>query len=241
MTESSPRIIFRISVLAAFFLSGIILPASGKVFRLFGGSDGDAFQNGSLPWDSAYRTQMTVNGRKATVKIYAARYTEPVEEQLKRRFEDLGAQVLMARSESGATGTAKWPDRSVGFIVMSPPGEPLQQIVIYEPEPGTKGVPGRLPVPAYPQGKVVNVISDDDTGTLYATLESSASATDAHSFYARELPAQGWSMVAPAMVRHGTISGMAVYQKKKKICYVQATDRVGGLNMITLLVKGGAL
>ena len=98
-----------------------------------------------------------------------------------------------------------------------------------------------MPVPEFNRAKVRNTITDDETGTYSATLETSASCTEVHSFYAGALQAEGWEMVAPALVKDGRISGMAVYQKKRKICYVQAVDRVGGLNLITLLVKGGAL
>jgi hypothetical protein len=239
MNNFPAKSIFWIFLFSAYL--SVLPSASAKVFRLFNGGAHDAFQNGSLPWDSAYQTKMTVNGRSAIVKIYAARFSEPVVEQLKRRFEDLGAKVMIARSEQGATGTARWPDRSAGFIVISPAGEPLQQIVVYEPESEKKGSPAKLPIPDFHRATVRTTISDDKTGTFFGTLETSASATETHAFYARALQAEGWKMVAPAMVSDGTISGMAVYQKKKKICYVQAVDRMGGSNTITLLVKGGAL
>jgi len=215
-------------------------PLSAKVFRLFGAGGQDAFQNGSLPWDAAYKTEMTVNGRPAVVKIYSARQTEPVINQLKTRFEELGATVQVARSPDGATGRAVWPDRTVGFLVMKPPKEPVQQIFIYEPT-GKQGRPAELPVPDYNRATVRTTISDDVTGTYMATLETSASATEAHTFYAGAMPATGWEMVAPALVKNGRISGMAVYQKKSKICYIQVADRINSASTITLLVKDGTL
>jgi hypothetical protein len=42
-------------------------------------------------------------------------------------------------------------------------------------------------------------------------------------------------------VSHGTIRGLATYQKKNRICFIQASKRKGGLNMITVLVKKGTL
>ncbi|MDF7801611.1 hypothetical protein P4C99_19190 [Pontiellaceae bacterium B1224] len=218
----------------------LVFPVSGKVFRLFGGAGEDAFQDGTLPWDTAYRTEMSVNGRPAVVTVYSARYSEPVVNQLKKRFEQLGATVQLVQSGDGATGRAAWPDRTAGFMVVKPPQEPVQQIFIYEPT-GKQERAAEMPVPDFNRAKVRNTITDDDTGTYLATLQTSASCTEVHSFYASALQAEGWEMVAPALVKNGRISGMAVYQKKQKICYVQAVDRVGGLNLITLLVKGGAL
>lgn len=218
----------------------LVFPVSGKVFRLFGGGGEDAFQNGSLPWDTAYQTEMTVNGRPAVVSVYSARHSEPAVNQLKSRFEQLGATVQLARSDGGASGRAVWPDRSVGFLVVKPPKEPAQQIFIYEPT-GRQERAAKMPVPEFNRAKVRNTITDDETGTYLATLQTAASCTEVHSFYAGALQAEGWEIVAPALIKDGRVSGMAVYQKKRKICYVQAVDRVGGLNLITLLVKGGAL
>lgn len=215
-------------------------PALAKVFR-WGGRAPEELNNGSLPWDNAYKASMTVNGRKALLWIYSARHSEPVAEQLRSRFQALGAEVEMCSSEHGVTGKAKWPDREASFFTLSPPQEPTQQIFVYYPEPGSVPKEVRFPVPEYMRGKVLTTISDDDTSTFFATIETSDSATEIHSFYARELSAKGWAMVAPARVANGTVSGMAAYQKKSKVCYVQAVDRMGRPNMITLLVKGGAL
>ncbi len=225
----------------AILIAAIAVPVSGKVFRLFGGTDPEVFLNGTLPWDHAYRTQMTVNGRQATVNMYAARYSEPVVEQLKNRFEEMGAKVQVARSEHGATGRAVWPDRVIGFIVMSPPSEPMHQVFIYEPESGDRSAPARFPVPEYRNGTTRTTISDDDTKTFMAIAETYDSSTDIHSFYSRELQGSGWSLVAPATARNGTIGGMAVYMKGSQVCYVQSTDKPGQPNMVTLLVKGGRL
>lgn len=220
----------------------LVVPASGKVFRLFGGGTGvqDRFHNGSLPWDKAYVTQMSVNGRPATVRVYAARHSEPVVGQLKARFEQLGAKVQVSRTENGATGRAIFPDQTVGFLVLKPPQEPLQQIFVYEPT-GRKVSPAKMPVPEYSRATVRSVITDNDTGTYLATLETASSCTEAHAFYAEAMQGAGWKIVAPALVKNGRISGMAVYEKKSKVCYVQAVDRMDGSNTITLLVKGGTL
>jgi hypothetical protein len=231
---------FNIILLLASASMLLAVPASGKVFRLFGGGTQDAFQNGSLPWDTAYVTTMSVNGRPANVKVYSARYSEPVVEQLKSRFEQLGAKVQMGSTSEGTTGRAVWPDHTIGFLVLKPPLEPTQQILIYEPV-GKQERPAKLPVPEFNRATIRSTVTDDETGTFLATLNTSASCTEVHSFYAGALQAEGWKLVAPALVKNGRISGMAVYEKKSKVCYVQAVDRIDGPNMITLLVKGGTL
>lgn len=234
---------FHISFIVFLLFLGLVFPAGGKVFRLFGGGgsgDGDVFHNGSLPWDKAYVTQMTVNGRPATMRIYSARFSEPAVNQLKARFEALGAKVEVNRSENGAAGRAVFPDQTYGFLVLRPPKEPTQQIFVYEPT-GEEGKAARMPVPEYSRASVRTTISDDKTGTYLATLETSSSATETHVFYARALTADGWKMVAPARIGGGTVSGMAVFEKRSKVCYVQAVDRMDGPNVITLLVKGGTL
>lgn len=221
----------------------LVFPVSGKVFRLFGlggGAGEDPFHNGSLPWDKAYVTKMTVNGRPAVMRVYSARFSEPAVNQLKTRFEELGAKVDLTRSENGAAGRAVFPDQTMGFLVLQPPQEPIQQIFVYEPT-GEEGKAARMPIPEYSRAAVRTTISDDKTGTYLATLVTASSATETHVFYADALRADGWKMVAPARIGDGTVSGMAVFEKKSKVCYVQAVDRADGLNVITLLVKGGTL
>jgi len=229
----------RLSVLCSI----AVLATVDSQARVFRGSRPapDELNDGSLPWENATRTKMTVNGRPAMMHLYSARYTEPVVEQLRARFEALGAKVMILRSDDGATGTAKWPDREARFIVLAPRTEPRKTIIVYYSHPEKTPEKVRFPVPEYVRGTVATTISDDDTGTFLATIQTPDSATDIHTFYARVLQAEGWRMVVPATIHNGTVRGMAAYQKKKKICYVQATDRPGKLNMITLLVKRGAL
>jgi hypothetical protein len=228
---------------AGFFLLVLLLAGvspQAKVFRGLGVAP-DELNNGNLPWETATRTKMTVNGHPAQVHIYTARYSEPVVKQLRARFEALGAKVTLFKSRDGATGVAKWPDREARFIVLAPHTEPRKFILVYYTQPNAKKKHVRFPVPQYTRGTTLTTISDDDTGTFLATIQTADSATDVHTFYARQLLANGWKMVVPATVHNGTIRGMAAYQKKKKICYVQASDYSGKLNMITLLVKRGTL
>lgn len=232
---------FRRGLLAACIIAGFTAASlQAKVFRGLGPAP-DELNNGNLPWETASRTKMTVNGKSAMVHIYSARYTEPVVEQLRGRFEALGAKVTVMASRDGATGVAKWPDREARFIVLAPHSEPRKHIIVYYTKPDAVSKKVRFPVPEYARGKTRTTISDDDSGTFLATIDTSDSATDIHTFYAQALQGSGWKMVVPATVNNGTVQGMAAYQKKKKICYVQAVDRLGEPNMITLLVKGGSL
>ena len=76
--------------IAAFAGALALSPVYGRVFQVVGQVPGQLNTVG-LPWDSAYQTTMTVNGRKRLVHVYSARYTEPVVEQLKNQFELQGA------------------------------------------------------------------------------------------------------------------------------------------------------
>jgi hypothetical protein len=227
-------------LIAAFSGALMLSPVSGRVFRVTGGVAGQLNTVG-LPWDSAYQTTMTVNGRKRLVHVYSARYTEPVVEQLKNQFEFQGAEVSLWPTPSGATGIAKWPDHEARFIVLSPKSQPNHIIFVFYPEEGAAQEVPRFPVPVYERGQVKNTVMDDDTGVFMATIETPDSSTQIHSFYQNVLSGSGWNLVLPANVKNGTVSGMAIYQKKKKICYVQATHHSGASNILTLLVKGEKL
>lgn len=218
----------------------VAVAADARVFRWKGAAP-DELNNGNLPWETAYRTKMTVNGQPARMHVYSARYNEPVVAQLKARLETLGAEVQVSRSPDGATGSAVWPDRRAGFIVLSPHDQPQQTVMVYFPEAGKAKREVVFPVPEYTRGRRRTTVSDDGSNTFLAVVESNDSPTEIHGYYARELPAAGWELVAPAVVADGTVRGMAVYRKKNKICYVQAVGRTGQPSMLTLLVKGGSL
>jgi len=233
---------WRLHLTAAAFtaVAVAILPVSARVFRIVGQTGGHRLNTDFFQWTEAYTTRMTVNGRKYDLYLYSARYTEPVVAQLRDGFEQLGAKVRISETSDGATGSATWPEGEARFLVLSPASRPNHLIFLFYPEGGTAASTS-FPVPKYPRGKVLGTVSNDKTGTLLITAETTDSPTEVHSFYAGALSAQGWKMVAPATVVNGCISGMAVYTKKKKVCYVQATERRGKPNMITLLVKGGTI
>ena len=129
----------------------------------------------------------------------------------------------------------------MGLSRLSPASEPRHLIFVFEPELGSSPEGVRLPVPTPPGGEVEFTASNDETKTFFATIATLADSTVSHTFYASALSAEGWTMLTPAVVRDGSVSGMAIYQKGKKVCYVQAVNRPGRSNAVTLLVKGGKL
>jgi hypothetical protein len=230
----------RILLLLIFFgglLSSISL---ARVWRTVGHLEG-RLNTAGLPWTKAYGTTMTVNGLKNEVVLYSARYSQPVVQQLENQFKLQGAAVIVKQTEEGASGLARWPDHEARFLVLSPKSEPRHLVFIFYPETGGNKPSPRFPVPEYDRGKLVNVVTDDDTLTFFASFETPDSSTMVHDFYLNRLSALGWKVVTPAVVKYGDVKGVAVYQKQNKICYVQSKGGGGALNMITLLVKDGAL
>lgn len=220
----------------------LVVPVSGRVFRSLGPTKVPELNNGLYPWENAYQTTMTVNGKPTEMRLYSVRFSQPVVEQLKGRFEDLGAAVVLNETPDGATGMAKWPDgQEARFLVLSPASEPRHLVFVFYPEPGSNQDEVRFPVPKYDRGTVESTVSNEKTDTFSATLSTPDSATQVHSFYASRMAAEGWTLVAPATVGNGTIGGMAVFMKRSQVCYVQSTDKPGQPNMVTLLVKGGRL
>lgn len=224
-------------VLAVFLLQA---GSHAKVWRILGGSEHRLNVTG-LPWEGAYQTTMNVNGRRNEVHLYSARYTEPVVEQVRRQFEAQGARVTLRTTEEGASGIAKWEGREAKILVLSPKTEPRHLIFLFYPDPSARREQVVFPVPRYKQAEPKNVVVDEDTGVFSATIKTYDSATEVHDYYLAKLTSKGWSLVLPARISNGEVNGMAIYQKKKQICYVQAVNKQGRANIVTLLVKGGKL
>lgn len=223
---------------------GIILVTvvSAEVFRINpAGASAPKLNNGVYRWENAYTTTMTVNGRKSEVELYSVHIAEPIVAQLKDRFEQMGARVTISRGPDGATGSAEWTDREARFLVLSPQEIERQLVFVFYPERGTVPQPVHFPVPPYPNAAVCQTISDDKSGLFLATLSTAAAAAEVHRFYADQMAAAGWGQVAGAPAVNGEPSGMAVFAKGSEVCYVQAVDRTGRDNRITLLVKDGKL
>ncbi|MBN2703464.1 MAG: hypothetical protein JXR23_04560 [Pontiellaceae bacterium] len=223
---------------------GIILVTvvSAEVFRINpAGASSPKLNNGVYRWENAYTTTMTVNGRKSEVELYSVHPAEPVLAQLKDRFEQMGANVTTSVGPDGATGTARWTDRDARFLVLSPQEIDRQLVFVFYPERGTVPKSVIFPVAQYPDAAVCQTISDDKSGLFLATLSTTDAAAEVHRFYADQMAAAGWGQVAAAPPVNGAPSGMAVYARGSEVCYVQAVDRTGRDNRITLLVKGGKL
>lgn len=228
------------TILLLLLLGGLLSwNASGRVFRSAGVRDGRLSMVG-LPWELAYRTTMNVNGRRNAVYVYSARFHEPVVEQLRSQFERQGANVVLRKTPDGATGVAKWPDREVRVLVLSPGTQPNQMVFLFYPEAGTPKPP-RFPIPEYPGGKLGHTVLNEETKTFCATLETPDSAAQVHTFYAGVLAADGWQPTLPRTRSDGAPVKMAIFHKREKICCIFAKDRPDGLNRVTLLVKGGGL
>ena len=196
---------------------------------------------GALPWENAYFTEMVVNGRKAQMRVYSARWSEPAAEQLKARLEVLGAQVQLQKSSGGATGRAVWPEREAGFMILSMSNQPNQMIFVYYPEPGSRRGNVHFPVPEMDGAMVNTTIENRKTGTFMASLKTNASETQAHQFYHDALAGGGWDLRKAPLMQMGEMSGMAIYEKKKQVCFVQTASQNGNGTSLTLLVKGGSL
>jgi len=236
--------LFYFSRMIRFFFLGLLLfgafGAEARVWRGLNSKD-PLLSDGTLHWTVARRTKFTRNGKPLEMNLYTVRYTEPAVNQLKSRFEALGAKVVVVRGRDGVTGVARWPNKKARFIVLTPRNDPLKYIIVTWSHPKKKSKKVRLSIPTYPRGKKPSTISDNGTHTVVISQQTTDSPSEIHSFYARKLTALGWKMVVPAIVSHGTIRGLATYQKKNRICFIQASKRKGGLNMITVLVKKGTL
>jgi hypothetical protein len=209
----------------------------GRVFQVVGTNEGRLNTTG-LPWDFAYKTTMDVNGRQNELQVYAARFDEPVVEQLRAQFEQQGAKVTMQQSRTGAQGLARWENREARIVVLSPDSQPNQMVFLFYPKPGESGAPARLPIPEYPGASAPKTVTNEATGSISATWSTEDRPEQVLAYYAGALSAEGWRSVLPS----GTASTqMAIYQKRDRICTIMASFRPDGPNRVTLLVKGGGL
>ncbi len=227
-------------ILCVLFLVGLMpWPVNGRVFRATG-IPGGRLNTVGLPWEFAYHTTMNVNGRRNAVYVYSARFHEPVAEQLRSQFERQGAKVVLSQTADGAVGVATWTDHEARMLILSPESQPNQMVFLFYPEGGNVRAP-RFPIPEYPGGKMGNTVSNEQTDTRCATLETTDSAEQVHAFYAAALVGDGWTPTLPQSRTFGVSSKMAIYHKREMICCILAKKGPGGLNRVTVLVKGGGL
>ena len=225
------RALFILSFIA--LLAGLTLrPLYAKVFRTVSDTRGRLNAVG-LPWEQAYTTSMHVNGVRNDVVVYSARYNEPVVEQLKAQFELQGAEVVAEKSaDGGGVGYARWEDGEARFVVAAPDSQPNIIIFLFYPEPGSPELP-EFPIADYPQGRVLDTVSNDGTETFCRTLVTADSVMQVQRYYAEVLARDGWEPVLPLRMSNG----LSCYRKKEQTCSVLATRRDDSETNVTLLVR----
>lgn len=219
-------------LLPALLATLISWPAAGRVFRL--GVDTRGRLNvAGLPWQKAYQTRMTVNGRKNDVEVYSARYSEPVVEQLVAQFNRQGATVKIGKGpDGGALGVARWDGGEARIIVLAPEDQPNNLVFLFYPEAGNSGTP-ESPIPDYPRGTVTSSVVNDDTKALCTTLKTLDSGMQVQRHYAEALARDGWRSVLPLRMS----GGMTFYRKGERTCCILAKERNNGETLVTVLVR----
>ncbi|MBN2162918.1 MAG: hypothetical protein JXR25_08755 [Pontiellaceae bacterium] len=216
-------------ILAGGLLSG---GAFGAVFRTGGNPKGRLNAVG-LPWQEAYRTTMTVNGRRNDVVVFSARYDEPVAVQLKAQFELQGAEVHMAVDpQGGAMGTARWEGGEARIVVVGASDLPNQLVYLFYPEQGTpRSV--KAPVSGYPRANITEQVVNEDTGTFCSTAITADSVEQVQRYYQEIMAQEGWSPLLSLPLG----GGISWFRKGEKSCCILARPQDNGETTVTLLVR----
>jgi hypothetical protein len=215
-----------------------LLVAHASVFSLSGDSWNGWVPTDGLPWEKAYETEMVVDGQRLMLHLYSARYTEPVIEQLKRRFAAAGATMKYTATADGMTGFGRKGALEVRVLVSSSETEPRHLIFLTYRNPNARR-PIKDPVALYPHAKKVSSVANLGTGTVYLSLRTHDTPMQVHEFYERTMAAEGWVRMTPTMAERGGTTGMAVFQRKKKVCFIQVRQGRGISANISILVKKG--
>jgi hypothetical protein len=211
-----------------------------SVFRLDGKAWSGWMPTGGLPWEKAYETDMVVDGKTVSLHLYSARYSEPVLEQLKSALAAVGAEMAFSTTQTGISGIAHKGDYELRVLVASPAGEPRHLVFLTYANPA-EARPMKEPVPRYPNSRKLTATQNLSTGTDYLSLTTTDTAYQLHDFYEQKLLADGWNRVTPpAHIREGA-TGMVVYQRKDKVCYIQVRQNKGLSSTLTILVKKGTM
>lgn len=226
----------RAIALAAFLMPLFVAHAS--VFSLSGESWNGWVPTDGLPWDKAYETEMVVDEQRLQLHLYSARYTEPVVEQLKNRLAAAGATMEYTATADGMTGFGRKGELEVRVLVSSSETEPRHLIFLSYRNPNHRR-PIKDPVALYPHAKKVSSVANLGTGTVYLSLRTQDTPMQVQEFYERTLAAAGWVRMTPAMAEKGGATGMAVFQRKKKVCFIQVRQERGISASISILVKKG--
>ncbi len=204
----------------------------GKVYRVVSDTGGRLNVVG-LPWEFAYETTMDLNGRRNALKVYSARWDEPVAEQLAAQFESQGAVVKLGKSpDGGAIGTATW-DGGEARIVIAAAGERANQIVfIFYPEAEVAATPG-FSIAIHPRAQSKNIVANEQTRTCCATFSTTDSPEQVRRYYEDILGSDGWK----PLLSSERSDGVAWFQKGEQSCCVKATSKNNGATLVTLLVR----
>ena len=231
------RGVFRIRsarALAALIALAFCLGAGASVFKTFGRNWRGWVPVGQLPWDKAYETEMRVNGKRVELQVYTVRYDQPAAAQLQQALESIGARIQT--SSSGAAGAATLNGYTVKYMVSAPPSEPVKYIFLSYSDPQGASLPD-FPVALYPNGDVLSVVSDMRTKAEYASVKTTDSSTQIHEFYRHLLLSEGWEQIRPCEVSAGESKGLAIYGKKRKICFIDVVPNKNLCSTVSVLVE----
>lgn len=227
----------KVKYILMLLLVACLCAVDARVFRL-GGNREDRLNTAGLPWEGAYTTTMELNGERCELDVYSAHRNDPVVDQLRHQLERQGGKVFLQEAAGMVRGVARFEDRDVRFLVLSPDSLENRLVFLFYPEPADASGPARLPVPEYPGAKISNVVKNEKTGTVCATMETMDGPDQVQAYYAGVLYANGWATVVPAVQGKAR---MAMYSKGEQVCTVFATSGHADANRVTLLVKGGRL
>ncbi len=226
----------RTGLLAALLVLTLCLAAGASVFKALGQNWSGWVPVGQLPWEKAYQTEMTVNGKLVELQVFTARYNQPVEAQLKGVLASIGARVRS--TNAGSAGVATLNGYEVKFMVSAPPSDPRKYIFLSYSDPRS-AAPNDFPVALYPNGVELSSVSDVHSKTAYAAVRTTDTSTEIHEYYRGLLTSEGWGQVRPCEVDAGESKGLAVYAKKGKICFIDVVPGDNISNTVTVLVENG--
>lgn len=214
------------------------LMVCARIFRTVNVDDGQLNVAG-LPWETAYQTTMKINGERRALKVYSSRDEVSMVTQLAQQFEAQGASVTITPVNGMMLGVARGGGYDARFAVVTSPSLPNQLAFVFYPEKGSGK--GAVEVPAYPQALSKKSVENEQTKTSTHSFKTRDAAEQVQSYYAALLHAGGWKVLVPARLSSPQAGSMALYQKRSKVCCVSVKPSAGGMNAVTVLVKGGSL
>lgn len=234
------HVTFRLLLLVCLGFWSEVPKANASVFSLEGPSWNGWVPLDGLGWEKAYETEMIVNGKRTMLHLYCTRYTEPVLTQLESRLGAMGATLKFTATGDGFAGAAWSGNREVKVLVSTPKGEPRHMIFLTYPDPNGRTTL-KDPIDLYPGSKTSSSVANIKTGTHYLSLKTSDTPTQVQLYYERLLEEGGWKRMTPSVFGRGEVNGMAIFEKKRKVCYIQVRQTKVLSSTITILVKKGTM